>query len=97
MVHSDLAGLMQTKSIQGSLYIATFIDDYSWHAAVYYLKSKDQFMITLRNFLSWTENQMSKRVCVLHSDCSGKYISHTVKEILNEKGIKHLLTMPGTP
>jgi len=29
IVHSDLAGPMQTKSIQGSSYIATFINDHS--------------------------------------------------------------------
>ena len=44
VVHSDLAGPMQTKSIQGSYYTATFIDDHSNHAVVYFLKSKDQFI-----------------------------------------------------
>jgi hypothetical protein len=97
MVHLDLAGPMQTKSLQGSLYIATFVDDYSRHAAVYYLKTKDQFTITLSNFLNWTENQMSKRLRILHSDHSGKYISNKVKEILEVKGIEHHLTMPGSP
>jgi hypothetical protein len=29
IIHSDLTGLMQMRSIQGSSYIATFIDDYS--------------------------------------------------------------------
>ncbi len=29
VVHSDLAGPMQVKSIQGLLYTATFVDDYS--------------------------------------------------------------------
>jgi hypothetical protein len=97
MVHSDLAGPMQTKSIQGSLYITTFIDDFSQHMAVYYLKTKDQFTIALSNFLSWTQNQMSKCLRILHSDHGGEYISHKVKEILNEKGIEHHLTMPGSP
>ena len=41
VVHSDLAGPMQVKSIQGSLYTATFVDDYSHHAVVYCLRSKD--------------------------------------------------------
>ena len=38
-MHSNLAGLMQVQSIQGMLYIATFIDDYSRHGVVYFLKS----------------------------------------------------------
>jgi hypothetical protein len=60
IIHSDLAGPMQTKSLQGSQYIATFIDDYSHHAVVYYLKSKDQFAGALHNFLSWAETQTDK-------------------------------------
>ena len=34
LVHSDLAGSMQTKSLQGSYYTATFIDDYSSYAVL---------------------------------------------------------------
>jgi len=41
IVHSDLARLMQTQLLQGSKYITTFIDDYSCHGVVYFLKSKD--------------------------------------------------------
>jgi len=37
IVHSNLAGPMQSKSIQGSKYTATFIDDFLHHAVVYYL------------------------------------------------------------
>ena len=39
-MHSNLAGLMQIQSIQGTFYIATFIDDYSRHRVVYFLKTK---------------------------------------------------------
>jgi len=34
VMHSDLARLMQVQSIQGSKYIATFIDNYSCHGIV---------------------------------------------------------------
>jgi hypothetical protein len=52
IVHSDLAGPMQTKSIQGSSYIATFVDDHSHHAVIYFLKTKNQFVAALQKFLS---------------------------------------------
>src|SRR6266403_2104830 len=42
IIHSDLAGPIQPQSIQGSSYIATFIDDYSRHGVVYFLRTKDQ-------------------------------------------------------
>jgi gag-polypeptide of LTR copia-type len=53
IVHSDLVGPIQIASIQKSLYIATFLNDYSCHAVVYYLKTKDQFKHVLKQFLAW--------------------------------------------
>jgi transposase InsO family protein len=97
VVHSDLAGPMQVKSIQGSLYTATFIDNYSHHTVVYCLKSKDQFVKALQKFLSWAETQTSEKLRALHSDRGGEYMAASVKDILNQRGIEHHLTMPGTP
>src|SRR6267142_1556446 len=97
VVHSDLAGPMQVKSIQGHLYTATFVDDYSCHAVVYCLRLKDQFVVALQKFLSWAETQTSEKLCTLHSDRGGEYMAASVKDVLNQRGIAHLLTMPGTP
>ena len=97
IVHSDLAGPMQTRSIQGSLYIATFIDDYSRHGVVYFLKSKDQCAAAFKKYLAWAENQTSDRMLALHSDRGGEYLSSAIKSILDEKGIEHKLTMPHSP
>ena len=97
IVHSDLAGPMKDRSIQGSLYFATFIDDHSHHAVVYCIRSKDQFVVALRKFIAWAENQTSKKLRVLHSDRGGEYIAASVKSILDEKGIEQRLTMPGSP
>lgn len=36
LVHSDLAGPMQTTSIRGSTYFMTFIDDFSHRTWVYF-------------------------------------------------------------
>lgn len=41
IVYNDLAGPMQTNSIQGSSYIATFVNDHSYHTVIYFLKSKN--------------------------------------------------------
>ena len=93
----DLTGLIQLQSIQGSSYIATFIDDYSRHGVVYFLHTKDQCAIVFKKFLAWAENQTSERLLTLHSDRGGEYLSHAVRSILDEKGIEHRLTMPHTP
>ena len=96
IVHSDLAGPMQTKSIQGSSYIATFVDDHSRHTVVYFLKSKNQFAAALQKFLSWAETQTSDKLRALHSDRGGEYMAANVKDILSQRGIEHHLTMPGS-
>jgi transposase InsO family protein len=97
VVHSDLASPMQTKSLQGSSYIATFVDDYSWHAVVYFIKSKDLFVSALQKFLAWGETQTTHKLKALHSDRGGEYLAGAVTTILNEKGIERHLTMPGSP
>ena len=97
VVHSDLAFPKQTKSIQGSAYFATFIDDHSRQAVVYFLRSKDQFVSALEKYLAWGETQTSQKLKALHSDRGGEYVAGTVIKMLEEKGIERHLTMPGSP
>ena len=97
VVHSDLAGPMQTKSIQGSFYTATFINDHSKYAVVYIIHIKDQFVKVFKQFLMWAETQTSLKMCALHSNHGGKYMATQVQDLLNQKGIEHHLTMPGLP
>src|SRR5258708_39320653 len=96
VVHSDLAGPMRTKSLQGSSYIATFVDDHSRHAVIYFLKTKNQFVAALQKFLSWAETQTNDKLHALHSDRGGEYMAANVKDILRQRGIEHHLTMPGS-
>jgi len=88
IVHSDLAGPMQSNSLQGSKYTTTFIDDYSQHTVVYYLQSKDQFVTALKQFLSWAKTQTSNKMCTLHSDQGGEqHIASYIKDTLIQRGI----------
>jgi hypothetical protein len=85
---------MQVHSIQKALYIATFIDNYSIHGAVYFLNSKDQCTATCKKTIAWAENQTSERMQALHSDCGGKYMLGELISFLAKKGIEHHLMMP---
>jgi hypothetical protein len=97
VVHSDLAGPMQTKSLQGSYYTATFIDDHSKLAVVYFIASKDQFAKVFKMYLSWVETQTTLKLKALHSDRGGEYMAKAVQDTLKQRGIEHHLTMPGSP
>jgi transposase InsO family protein len=97
VVHSDLAGPMQTKSLQGLYYTATFIDDHSKLAVVYFIASKDQFAKVFNMYLSWAETQPTLKLKALHSDRGGEYMAKAVQDTLKQRGIEHHLTMPGSP
>jgi hypothetical protein len=88
---------MQTKSIQGSSYIAIFVDDHSHHTVVYFLKTKNQFAAALQKFLSWAETQTSDKLRALHSNRGGEYMAANVQDIFSQRGIEHRLTMTGSP
>ena len=88
---------MQTKSLQGSYYTATFIDDYSSHAVIYFLKTKDQFLDAFKKYINWATTQSPNKFCILWSDKGGKYTGAKVQAFINEKGIEHQFIMLGTP
>ena len=52
LVHSDLCGPFPTKSISGSVYFISFIDDYSKFIVITFLKAKNQALSAFKNYLS---------------------------------------------
>lgn len=54
LVHTDIFGSMQTHFIGGSLYLFTFIDDYSKKKWVYFIKNKSN---TLSRFEEFKEEE----------------------------------------
>jgi hypothetical protein len=44
-IHFDICGPVQKKSLNGSIYFATFINDYSQIVIVYFFKKFDVFLM----------------------------------------------------
>ena len=68
LIHSDVSGPMSTRSLGGSQYFVTFIDDATRKVWVYTIKSKDQTFARFQRFLLSVENQSGKKVKALRSD-----------------------------
>jgi transposase InsO family protein len=97
-IHSDLDGPMQTQSIsEKAFYILTFIDDFSRHAWVYFLRTKDQQPIIFEEFRAMVENQYNRKIKILRTDRGGEYESKEFKQKLLDLGIIHERTIPDTP
>ncbi|POM71775.1 LOW QUALITY PROTEIN: Integrase catalytic core protein [Phytophthora palmivora] len=97
LVHTDLMGPMQTKTPGGCTYVVTFIDDYTRHVTVYFMKAKSDVLSKFKIFKAALENAMGQRIKRLRPDNGGEYTGRQFKAYLNNCGIKHEKTVPYTP
>ena len=97
LVHSDLCGKMNEKSLSGAEYFLTFTDDKTHYVWVYILKHKSQ---VFKQFLEWkvmVENSMGRKLKTLRTDNGGEFTSSEFESFLKSEGVRHELTVPKTP
>ena len=86
-----------TPSIGGAKYFVTFIDDYTWCCAVYFMKHKLEVFDKFIEFEASVTNDVGKAIGTLRTDNGGEYLSTELQNYLKEKGIRHELTVPHSP
>ena len=89
LVHTDVCGPMKTKSIGGSVYFVSFIDDYTRYAFLYFIREKSQVFEKFKAFEALATNQVGLAIGTLRSDNGGEYISNEFESYLCSKGIHH--------
>ncbi|KAE8981481.1 hypothetical protein PR001_g23989 [Phytophthora rubi] len=97
LIHSDVMGPMQTKTPGGCTYAVTFIDDFSRHVTVYFMKKKAEVLEKFKMFKADMENATGRKIKRLRSDNGGEYTGRLFKEYLSKQGIRHEKTVPYTP
>ncbi|KAE9279871.1 hypothetical protein PF001_g24507 [Phytophthora fragariae] len=90
-------GPMQTKTPGGCTYAVTFIDDFSRHVTVYFMKKKAEVLEKFKMFKADMENATGRKIKRLRSDNGGEYTGRLFKEYLSKQGIRHEKTVPYTP
>ena len=85
---------MQTTSLNGYSYYASFIDDYSRKTWIYFLKKKDQVFERFKEFKPLVENLSEKKIKILRSDNGGEFTSNEFNDFCKEDGIKMELNIP---
>ncbi|GMF15349.1 unnamed protein product [Phytophthora fragariaefolia] len=90
-------GPMQTRSPGGCTFAVTFIDDYSRHVTVYFMKAKSEVLSKFKIAKAAMENATGKTLKRLRSDNGGEYTAKAFKTYLDRSGIKHEKTVPYTP
>jgi len=97
LIHADLAGPMETLSIDGFRFTLVLICDCSKHIWVFLMKSKDE---TLRNFMAFVlsiEKLTGRKIKIFRSDRGGEFMSDAFNKFLEEHGITRQTSAPYTP
>ncbi|KAE9049671.1 hypothetical protein PR001_g3065, partial [Phytophthora rubi] len=77
LIHSDVMGPMQTKTPGDFTYAVTFIDDFSRHVTVYFMKKKAEVLEKFKMFKTNTENATDRKIKRIRSENGGE-IPNTV-------------------
>jgi len=75
----------------------TFYNDFTSHAWISALITKDKALQATKHFLVYVENQYHATVQMWMLDASGEYRSNTFDEVLKNKGIRIFQSTPHIP
>nr|GEV61361.1 reverse transcriptase domain-containing protein [Tanacetum cinerariifolium] len=68
LIHMDLCGPMRVASINGKKYILVIIDDYSRYTWTLFLRSKDETLEVLKDFLTMCQRNLQALVITVHAN-----------------------------
>jgi len=97
LVHTDICGPMQTRSLGGAYYFLLFTKDCTRYSWVYFLSKKSQTFQCFREFKTLVEKQFGKSIKILRSDQGGEYKLGEFMKFYKSHGIVQQFTVPHTP
>jgi transposase InsO family protein len=97
LVHSNLCGPLSSPSFFGYKYFLTFIDDFSIHTWVYFLKLKSKFFDKVLAYKALVEKQSRHQIQMLRIDNGGKYVNNNFTSYYTTQGIQMQHIVPYTP
>ncbi|KAG8172366.1 hypothetical protein JTE90_003842 [Oedothorax gibbosus] len=96
IVHADVCGPMQEKSLGGARYFLCLRDDFSKFRRVFFLQPKGEIAECLKIYLKEARNQ-GIVLRELLTDCGSEFKNSSVLHVLEAEGITHRVSMPYTP
>ena len=97
LVHSDVCGKMNEKSLGDAEYFLTFIANKTRYVWVYCLQRKDQ---AFKKFCEWkamVERSTGQKLKAIRTDNGGEFTSSEFEAHLQSEGVKHEFTIPKNP
>lgn len=97
LVHSDVCGKIETKSLGHAEYFVTFTDDASRYVWVFPMKHKSEVFSIFKEWKVSVETETGMKLKKFRSDNGGEYISNDFKQYLKKEGVSQQFTVPKTP
>ncbi|GJS48379.1 retrovirus-related pol polyprotein from transposon TNT 1-94 [Tanacetum coccineum] len=96
-LHMDLCGPMRVQSIKGKKYILVIVDDYSRFTWVKFLRSKDETLEFVINFLKQIQVGLNKTVRFIRTDNGTEFVNQVMSKYYEGVGIFHQKSVLRTP
>jgi hypothetical protein len=96
LVHTDVCGPMQTRSLGRAFYFLLFIDDFMRYTWVYFLRRKNDVFEYFKEFRTTVEIQTGKSIKILSSDRGAEYKLGGFIKYCKYYGIVQQFTVPHT-
>ncbi|KAM0029839.1 putative RNA-directed DNA polymerase [Helianthus debilis subsp. tardiflorus] len=97
LIHADLVGPMQTKSMGGNFYFFLLTDDYTRMSWVYFLNKKSESLEMFKKFKIKVEKESGYSIKALRTDRGGEFVGKAFNDFCALHGIRRDLTAPYTP
>ncbi|GJS64114.1 putative ribonuclease H-like domain-containing protein, partial [Tanacetum coccineum] len=97
MLHMDLFGPINVKSLTKKSYCLVVTDDFSRFYRVFFLATKDETSGILKTFITEIENQLDYKIKVINSDNGTEFKNSVMNQFCEMKGIKREFSIDRTP
>ncbi|GJV02536.1 retrovirus-related pol polyprotein from transposon TNT 1-94 [Tanacetum coccineum] len=96
-VKDQLCSSCELKSINGKKYILVIVDDYSRYTYTLFLRSKDETLEVLKDFLKMIQRNLQAQMITIRTVRGTKFLKKTMHAYFKEEGIEHQTSTPRTP